>query len=309
MGAATTRQRAARRGRPRALFRLGLTATALVALIGGFAVPASAKTKATTRVVSASTVLSTANATPRIEAPCPKGTSAYGGGMIADPAPGADGEGVYPHIFERIGIQNGWHVTPVLFDSAAPTTPRTVTVQAVCGPNPGKVAAVRTGLQVNPGESQTTTATCPPGRHLIAGGFQQTDFTSKGGDFVTQSQAVGNNAWTASASAFGTFGGQVYAVAYCVKGKSSWQEVDGPPTAIGPGASATSTTPPCPAGRRLVAGGVSTSPSGAVFFGNGAINSDQSFSASGYDRSTAPATVTAYGYCLRPMAAKSAKKK
>ena len=228
--------------------------------------------------------------------------------MIADPPPGADGEGVYPHIFERIGIQQGWHVTPVLLDATPPTTPRTVTVQAVCGPDPGKVAAVRAPVQVNPGQAQSAVATCPAGRHLISGGFQQTNFTSKGGDFVTQSQAVGNNAWSATGSAFGSFGGQLFAVAYCVKGKSSWQEVSAS-AAIDPGATATATTPPCPAGRRVVAGGFNTSPAGAVFFGNGALNPDQSFSASGYNRSTAPATITGYAYCLRPAIPKPAKKK
>jgi hypothetical protein len=228
--------------------------------------------------------------------------------MIADPPPAADGEGVYPHIFERIGIQQGWHVTPVLFDAVAPTTPRNVTVQVVCGPDPGKVAAIHTLAQVNPGQAPSVTATCPAGRHLISGGFQQTNFTSKGGDFVTQSQAVGNNAWMATGSAFGNFGGQLAAIAYCVKGKSTWQEVSAAAT-INPGANATATTPPCPAGRRVVAGGFNTSPAGAVFFGNGSINPDQSFSASGFNQGTAPATITGYAYCLRPTVPKTATKK
>jgi hypothetical protein len=230
--------------------------------------------------------------------------------MIADPPPASDGEGVYPHIFERLGIQQGWHVTPVLFDATPPTAPRNVTVQAVCGPNPGKVAAVRMPApQINPNQVQTAVATCPAGRHLISGGFQQTNFTSKGGDFATQSQAVGNNAWSVTGSAFGTFGGQLFAVAYCVKGKSSWQEVSSAPAPLAPGATGSAPTPTCPGGKRLVAGGFNTSPAAAVFFGNGAINPDQSFSASGYNRSTAPATITGYAYCLRPIAPKPSKKK
>jgi hypothetical protein len=228
--------------------------------------------------------------------------------MIADPPPGTDGEGVFPHIWERIGIQEGFHVTPVLFDPAPPTTPRNVTLQAVCGPSPGRVASPAAPVQVNPGETQTTVVTCPAKQHLISGGFQQTDFTAKGGDFATQSQAVGNNGWMATGSAFGTFGGQLSAVAYCVKGKSTWQEVSAT-ASIPPAATATATTQPCPAGKRLVSDGFNTSPGGAVFFGNGAINPDQSFSASGYNRSTAPATITGYAYCLRPTVTKRSKKK
>jgi hypothetical protein len=288
-----------------------LIAVSLVLLLGAFAQAATAKSraKATTTIATSTAVLSQADGTQRIEALCPSRMSPYGGGMTADPPPAADGEGAYPHISERIGFQHGWHVTPVLFDAAAPTTPRNVTVQAVCGPDPGKVAAVRIPApQVNPGQVQTAVATCPAGRHLIAGGFQQTDFTSKGGDFATQSQAIGNNAWSVTGSAFGSFGGQLFAVAYCVKGKSSWQEVSAA-AGIAPGATATATTPACPPGKRLVDGGFNTSPAGSVFASNIALNPDQSFTASGYNRSTAPATITGYAYCLTPTVAKPHKKK
>jgi hypothetical protein len=280
------------------------------ALLVGLAAAGMASAKGTTTrlVTSTSLTLGQADQSGRLEAFCPKGKLPYGGGMSATPGPGASGEGVYPHSFERLGVQHGFHVSSVLFDSAAPTTARTVLVQAVCGPDPGKVSSPKTPLQVGIGQTQSATATCPARQHLIAGGFQQTTFTSKGGSFAAQSQAVGNNAWTVTASAFGNSGGPAYAAAYCVRGKSSWQEVSAS-TPIAPGATGTATTPPCPAGRRLVSDGFNTSPAGAVLFGNGVINPDQSFSASGYDRSTAGATITGYAYCLRITAHKPRKKK
>jgi hypothetical protein len=263
------------------------------------ATTAQASAKAKTRLVtSTSLTLSQANQNGRLEAVCPKGKSPYGGGMTVTPPPGPDGEGVYPHSFERLGVQHGFHVSSVLFDPAAPTTSRGMTVQAVCGPDPGKVTSVRALTQVAPGASQNALATCPGKKHLIGGGFQQTDFTSKGGSFAAQSQAIGNKAWSVTAAAFGTSGGPAMATAYCVSGKSSFQEVSGS-AAVGPGATATATTQPCPGAKRLVSDGFATSPAGAVLFAGGTINPDQSFSASGYNRSTAPATISAYAYCMR----------
>jgi hypothetical protein len=283
----------------------GLAAALLLGLV---ALAPQASAKVTTRIVSSTSSISVANQVPRLEAHCPKGKSPYGGGMSATPLPDADGEGVYPHIFERLGVQHGFHVSPVLFDPGAPTTPRTVTVQAVCGPDPGKVAAPRAPAQVTPGQTPTVVATCPGGRHLIGGGFQQTNFTSKGGDYATQSQAIGNNAWSVTGAAFGSFGGQISAIAYCVKGKSNWQEVSAS-APIPPGSTATAATPPCPAGKPAVGDGFTTSPAGAVLFGGASINPDQSVSAVGYNRSTSAATITGYAYCLKPTVPKAKSKK
>ena len=46
---------------------------------------------------------------------CPGGKTVtpLGGGMSTSPEPGPDGEGVYPHSYERLGAQRGFHVTPV----------------------------------------------------------------------------------------------------------------------------------------------------------------------------------------------------
>jgi hypothetical protein len=46
--------------------------------------------------------------------------------MRTDPPPGPDGEGVYPHSYERLGVLHGWHVTAALIDpSPSRTTPGT----------------------------------------------------------------------------------------------------------------------------------------------------------------------------------------
>src|SRR5215470_4793177 len=79
--------------------------------------------------------LSGANDKDRLEVHCPGKSLPYSGGMTTDPV-GADGEGIYPHSYERLGVQHGWHVTPVLFDPSPlkSSSSRSVTLQVVCGP-------------------------------------------------------------------------------------------------------------------------------------------------------------------------------
>ena len=62
--------------------------------------------------------------TARFEVHCPEGTSPLGGGMFNATPLGGDGEGIYPHSYERLGVQSGFHVTATLIDpSTARTTP------------------------------------------------------------------------------------------------------------------------------------------------------------------------------------------
>src|SRR4051794_41879865 len=82
--------------------------------------------------------LSGADTKQRLTVRCPgKRSLPYSGGMVTDPL-GSDGEGVYPHSYERLRVQRGWHVTPGLY---APTVQRgasrPVTPQGVCGPRLG----------------------------------------------------------------------------------------------------------------------------------------------------------------------------
>ncbi len=114
--------------------------------------------------------------------------------MTVNQPPGLDGEGIYPHSYERLGAQRGFHISEVLYDSNwASTTPRNITIQAVCArgqipqnPTPHKTVFIL------PGQTKSAIARCPNGQQLITGGFQRTNFASDGGNYVTESRAVGS---------------------------------------------------------------------------------------------------------------------
>jgi hypothetical protein len=245
--------------------------------------------------------LSKPDSVERGQAICPDGKFPLGGGMITSPPNGSDGEGIYPHSYERLGAQRGWHVSVVLLDpSTTSTTPRTVTVQALCGGGviPATPTPHRT-VYLRPGETKTATAHCPSGQSLVSGGFQRTDFRSDGGDYVTESKAVGTNAWTVSGHAYGTGPGELTAIAYCARMKRPViQEVSSAPEALAIGQSATATTPTCPAGTRMVTGGFSSNGSVDSLFASGSFNPDGTFSAMSYGYFGATPQLTAYGYCL-----------
>ena len=88
---------------------------AVMALSLGVSVAGAAKTKL---ISSASTL--TPNDTPRKTVLCPKKNPRfkfpYGGGMYSTSQYEMDGAGVYPHSYERLGVQGGYHVTPVYYD-------------------------------------------------------------------------------------------------------------------------------------------------------------------------------------------------
>jgi hypothetical protein len=236
----------------------------------------------------------------RGEAICPGRRSPVGGGMITSPPNGADGEGLYPHSYERLGAQLGWHISVVLLDpSRSSTTPRTLTVQALCGfgvipatPTPHKTVFIR------PGQTKTVTARCPRGQSLLSGGYQRTDFRSDGGDYITESKAVGTSAWTATGHAYGSGPGELTTIAYCARmGRPMLTEVVSPALAVPAGSSATATTTTCPSGRRLVAGGFSSNGSTNGLFEDGTLNQNGTWSASSYGFFGAVPSLTAYGYC------------
>ncbi|HSB54038.1 MAG TPA: hypothetical protein VLD58_06765, partial [Gemmatimonadales bacterium] len=64
------------------------------------------------------------------------------------------------------------------------------------------------------------------------------------------------------------------------------------------GDSASTTTPACPAGKRLASGGFSTNGSTNALFAQGTINPNGTFSVSAYGFFGAAPQLTAYGYCL-----------
>lgn len=243
-------------------------------------------------------VLTGANEKRRLTVGCPGNLVPLGGGMAGSPPPSADGEGIYPHSYERLGVQHGYHSTVVLFDpSGSSTTPRTVTMQVACAHKQHHVTPPHRTAFVPSGQTRTLVATCPGTRQLFGGGFQRTDFTSRGGDYVTESRAITSKSWSVTAHAFGAFGGEVTAIAYCWRSKRPLlTEVSGSAT-VPPGKFATANTPACPTGH-LVFGGFSTSPGGPLFFTDGYFATTGGWTSSAYNAFGPAATLTAYGYCL-----------
>jgi hypothetical protein len=233
----------------------------------------------------------------RLTVGCPGHSKPLGGGMISYPPPSAGGEGIYPHSYERLGIQSAWHVTAVLFDpDHRSTQPRDVTLQVTCGPRLGHVTPPHTTKYVKPGRTRTAIATCPGRRHLFAGGFQRSNFVSQGGNYVLESHAISPKSWKVVAHAFGQFGGQITAIAYCTHSRQPLLTPVEATTNLGPGLG-TATTPTCPPGTRMTSGGFSSNGSTSVFFTNGVLNDDGTWSASGFNWGSG-ASLTAYGYCL-----------
>ena len=104
--------------------------------------------------------------------------------------------------------------------------------------------------------------------------------------------------WRVVGHAFGGFGGELTAIAYCTRSKKPLVREVSASTTLGTGALGTATTPACPGGRRLTAGGFSSQGSTSTFFTDGAFNSNGTWSASGFNGG-APTGFTAYGYCLK----------
>jgi hypothetical protein len=252
------------------------------------------------RIVSTSFKISKPDHVIRHEVLCPGKTYPIGGGMSVSPPPSPDGEGVYPHSYERLGAQRGWHINAILYDpSGASTTPRSVTVQAVCGrflrpanPSPHATIFIRSD------QVKSTTAACPKGQFLIAGGFQRTNFDSTGGNYVIESRAASPRAWRVTGSAFGgSGGGELTAIAYCVKhGGPILTEVSGSsPLAFR--SLSTATTAPCPAGLTVTSTGFSSAP--GTFYAGSSLNPDGTSTATAFGYFGAAPSLTAYGYCMR----------
>jgi hypothetical protein len=267
----------------------------------GAATPGIARTLTNLTLATRTFRVTKPDTAPRLQMICPGGKFPVGGGMTTSPPTGADGEGIYPHSYERLGAQKGWHISVVFLDpSRGRTTPRDVTVQALCGfgvipatPTPHRTVYLR------PGETKTVTVRCPSGQFLVSGGFQRTDFRSDGGDYITESRAAGDNAWTVSGHAYGTGSGELTAIAYCVRMRTPvLTEVASSPAPVGAGSSAATTTPTCPAGKRMVTGGFSMNGSTNALFAGESLDPAGTFTANAYGFFGASPQLTAYGYCL-----------
>jgi hypothetical protein len=237
----------------------------------------------------------------RFEVFCPGGTFPLGGGTITHQLPDPDGEGIYTHSYERLGAQRGFHVSPILFDASTESTKtRQVTVQVICGrglesatPTPHKTVFIKSG------EIRSATARCPKGQHLVTGGFQRTNFGADGGNYVTESRAVGSRAWRVTGSAFPLGGGELTAIAYCVKQKRPILTEVSSSTAVPAGQAASATTPRCPDGLRLTTTGFSTNGDREAFYVGSSLNDDGSSTATAFGHFGAVPSLTAYGYCIR----------
>ena len=270
----------------------------------GRATPGLARTLRNLSLATSEIKLNKPDTAPRLEVLCPRGTYPVGGGMSQNPDVGPDGEGVYPHSYERLGAQLGFHISAVVLDpGGGKTTARDVTIQALCGrgvipatPTPHRTVWVRSG------QTKTVTARCPKGQFLVSGGFQRTNFRGDGGNYVTESRAAGPRAWTVTGSAYTAYGpigqGELTAIAYCARMKrQKLTEVASSPVPVGDRGSATATTPDCPAGKRLITGGFSANGSSDGFFYDGRFNSNGTWSASEYGFFGPIGSLTAYGYC------------
>ena len=237
----------------------------------------------------------------RLAVLCPEGTSPVGGGMFGTAPLGEDDEGVYPHSNERLGAQRGWHVSAVLLDrTRGDTNPRRVRLQVICGRGviPGRPIPHRS-VFIRPGETKSAVARCPRGQYLFSGGFQRTDVGYYGGNYVTESRAIGPNAWRVSGSAHGLFGGELTAIAYCARSmRPLLIEVSASSSPFGTSEAAEATTPECPSGRRLTTGGFSLNGSDQALFGDGFFEGNR-WSANAFGYFGPAPGITAYGYCLR----------
>ncbi|MDP9189959.1 MAG: hypothetical protein M3O25_12000 [Actinomycetota bacterium] len=244
--------------------------------------------------------LTTPDEPERFLVECPKGAFPLGGGMRTTPALGPDGEGAYPHSYERLGAQRGWHISAFLLDpSPGVTTPRKVTLQVVCGLGLVPISAPHKTVFLKSGQTKTAIARCPKGQYLVTGGYQRTNFVSGGGDFPTESRAIGTRAWRVSGRAFGSFGGELTAIAYCDRSKKPLLTEVSASTPLAVGQSATATTPACPKGRRLTAGGFSANGSHDTFSADGYFNPNGTWSTTSFGYFGPAPSLTAYGYCLR----------
>jgi MYXO-CTERM domain-containing protein len=242
----------------------------------------------------------------RFEVPCPDGTSPLGGGWVNTAPLGRDGEGLYPHSYERLGVQGGFHVTSVYIDRTRQQVPtRRAQIQVVCGHGLVPTASPHETTFVRRQGTGTVTARCPEGTQVFSGGFQRTDFITPGvatngvfygGDYVTESRADGTDAWRVSGAAADRYGGELTAIAYCADDRSlPITEVSGT-VSVDEGKAATAATPRCPQGRVLITGGFSFGDSHDALFANGYFTRAGTWAATGYGW-FGSAELTAYGYC------------
>ena len=247
--------------------------------------------------------------TSRLEVLCPDGAHPMGGGFFNATPLGRDGEGVYSHSYERLGAQGGFHDTATLIDPSQDTTAtHRIVLQVVCGQGLVPTASPHATTYVHRHETATVTAHCPDGTQVFSGGFQRTNFTTPGvrrlgghiygGNYITESRAVGTDAWRVSGGATGENGGELTAIAYCADDSSLPVDAVSTSVSVGEKKSASATTPPCPEGHVLISGGFSFDGSHDALFADGYFTRGGRWATTGYGW-FGSADMTAYGYCAQ----------
>jgi hypothetical protein len=205
-------------------------------------------------------------ATARLEAKCPKGTRATGGGFRETP-PNVITIGV---VFESRKIdQRTWRSSVQLADHGAETGKVRVTAFAYCRAGAPETAERSKSVTI-PAANQigSVTASCPAGKEAVAGGFQTPppgiSGTAGTRNAITGSARKGNDAWKVQAVS-GVFGAAAHtAYVYCANRgpdsiRSGRGKVKNPANAVkfnrGSARSA-----PCPRGQSPLSGGFKQSP-------------------------------------------------
>src|SRR5262249_45179926 len=150
-------------------------------------------------------------------------------------------------------------------------------IQVVCGHGLVPTASPHTTTFVRRHASGTVTAPCPSGTRLFSGGFQRTNFSTPdfktngiyyGGNYITEWRAVGNG-WRVSAGSTGANGGELTAIAYCADDPSLPITTVSATEHVDDGEVGSATTPRCPRGRALIAGGFGSGGSHTALIANG----------------------------------------
>lgn len=100
------------------------------------------------------------------------------------------------------------------------------------------------------------------------------------------------------ARAFGRDGGELTAIAYCVKSPEPLMTEVSAATRVPHARSATATTPRCPPGHELTSGGFSFAGSHNAFLSAAHFNDDNTWSATAYGYFGEVPALTVHGYCL-----------
>ena len=240
---------------------------------------------------------------------CPDGTYPLGGGMFNATRLGDDGEGIYPHSYERLGVQSGFHVTATLID---PSTGTKRAGAAACfrlsaaRAGPDRLAA-RDDLRQAPRDGDrdrslsrgdATLRRRLPAHQLHYPGVVGYGGIKFGGNYITESRAVGTTAWRVSAGAVDQDGGELTAIAHCADDRVSLSR-SSPPRPRSTRARRVSDHPALStragAGRGgLRASAARTTPSSR----EGYFTRKGTWATTGYGW-FASAELTAYGYCLK----------